>query len=43
MVKFIQLTDTHLVKPDEMLFGIDGWDRLEKAVASKSPFTIRHF
>ncbi|MCH9852391.1 MAG: phosphodiesterase [Alphaproteobacteria bacterium] len=34
MVKFIQLTDTHLVKPDEKLFGIDGWDRLEKAVAS---------
>ncbi len=34
MIKFIQLTDTHLVKPDTLLFGIDGWDRLEKAVAS---------
>ncbi len=34
MVKFIQLTDIHLVKPNEILFGIDVWDRLEKAVTS---------
>ena len=34
MIKIIHISDTHLIAPSKKLFGIDGWNRLEKAIAS---------
>lgn len=34
MLQFVHLTDTHLVAPNETLYGLDPFARLEAAVAA---------